>query len=326
MDGDTKQPLVEGMKNIQAPEIKSSSNSVIVTGRGTRGKVGVVFVEGKSSSKDDSQNDHISTRSYNTMQNYNIATPEKQVGDRREGAGTLRRSKRTRKCSLYIKGPVKRSSADTEPRSEKTTRECSAEPEEAAVKRTGRKEGELKNTPKQHESAFPVTTEKVKEIEKESRGKKKPKYEQRKAKDRSGDKRTDERRTRSYTASPQCQVENKGKEMRESDGRNKSKNQIKEPKMSGVNKVLRERQPKEAGVDRKEKMKREEERSKDAGKWKMTRSTVAGTTEGETGKQDMTTGILTRRKKLILEQNIYKRQKEKCKINLQMPGPCMEGH
>lgn len=294
-DGDTKPPLVEGMKNTQAPDIKSGSNSDIVTGRGTRGKVDVAFVKEKKSSK----GDHIYRRSYKTRQHYNMATLEKQVGDRREGAGTTRCSKQMRKCNLCFKGSVKNSSGDTELRSEKTTREGSPEAEEAAVKCSERKEGELKHTPKKHDSAFPVTTEKVKEIKKEaSRGKKEPKYEQHKAKDCSGDKRSDKRHTRSYIASLQCQVENKGEEIRESHGRNKGKNQIKE---SGVKMVLRERPQKEERVHLKE------VRNKDAG---ITRHTVAGSTEGETRKQEMTTGILTSINKSILEQNIERQRKK----------------
>lgn len=294
-DGDTKPPLVEGMKNTQAPDLKSGSNSDIVTGRGTRGKVDVAFVKEKKSSK----GDHIYRRSYKTRQHHNMATLEKQVGDRKEGAGTTRCSKQTRKCNLCFKGSVKNSSGDTELRSEKTTREGSPEAEEAAVKCSERKEGELKHTPKKHDSAFPVTTEKVKEIKKEeSRGKKEPKYEQHKAKDCSGDKRSDKRHTRSYIASLQCQVENKGEEIRESYGRNKGKNQIKE---SGVKMVLRERPQKEERVNLKE------VRNKDAG---ITRHTVAGSTKGETRKQEMTTGILTSINQSILEQNIGRQRKK----------------
>lgn len=287
MDGDTKQPQVEGKKNIKVAVIKSNSNSDILTGRTRKfGKEKVCV-----SSKDGGENVHISTRRYHATQDNSVAASEKQVGDRKVGTGTMTRSK-IKKRSLLIKGPVKSSSSSvtTHLSSEKITQARGPVAEEAAEKCAKTKEGGLKsNTARRHDSAkarakpllLDVTTDKLKMMnEKESQGMKDPTHGQCKAKNCIGDKRTDERLTRSYTASLKLQVENNKKEMRESDGRNRTKNQKEETKTSGVKKGVRERQQKEARVDLKEKVTKEE-RNKDK-RCRITRRTVAVTTQAET--------------------------------------------
>lgn len=192
MVGDTKQPKVESQKNIKVAKIKSRSDSGILTGRRTRRK----FVKEKKvlvSSKAGGENVHISTRRYNATQGNSAAASEKQVGNRKEGVGTMTCSKITNKWNLQIKRPVKSSSIATHPSREKRTRECVPGAEEAAEKGAKTKEGEPNsNTPKRHDSFksissaldFTERTSRLKETnETESQGKNESKHEQCKAKD-----------------------------------------------------------------------------------------------------------------------------------------------